>query len=92
PVPAVLSLAGAQPNPARGPGLRVTFTLPSPAPARLQLIDVTGRRLLARDVGEVGVGRHSLDLAPGRRLEPGLYWLRLEQGGREVRARVAVVE
>ena len=92
PVPTALSLTGAQPNPARDRDLRVSFTLPSAAAARLELLDVTGRRVRAIDVGASGVGRHSVDVAQGRRVAPGLYWLRLEQGGSELRARVAVVD
>ncbi len=54
-----LELEGARPNPAVAGQLTVAFTLPNAEPARLELIDVSGRRLAARDVGSLGPGRHS---------------------------------
>jgi len=88
--PGPLALEGAWPNPARG-AIRAYFTLPSAAPATLELIDVAGRRVLRRAVGELGPGRHSLDLGAAARLRPGLYFLRLVQAGRVLHARVAVL-
>jgi hypothetical protein len=37
------ALEGVQPNPARGERLSVAFALPSGAPARLELLDVSVR-------------------------------------------------
>src|SRR5262249_17234878 len=47
--PAV-ALEGARPNPVVGP-LGVAFTLPSAAPATLELLDVAGTQVQAREVG-----------------------------------------
>ena len=77
--PAALAVRGA-PNPAGG-ALTVSFALPDARPARLELLDPAGRSAWAREVGAWGAGAHTLALdAPG--LAPGLYWLRLTQGGR----------
>jgi hypothetical protein len=92
PVAVVFALEGARPNPTRGNGLHVAFALPSGAAARLELLDVSGRQVLMREVGSLGPGRHALNLAEGRSIPPGLYFVRLVQGDRWQRARVAVIE
>jgi hypothetical protein len=87
--PLRLSLEGARPNPTRG-ALRVWLTLPSHEPATLELIDVAGRRVLRREVGALGPGRHAVTLnTPSQRA--GLYFLRLSQGGLSRNARVVVI-
>jgi hypothetical protein len=83
-----LALEGLRPNPASGP-LTASFTLPNSAPARIQLLDVTGRVWLARDVGGLGAVSHLVGL--DRSVPPGLYWLRLTQGGRSLLARAVVI-
>jgi len=75
-----LSIDPVRPNPIRAGEVTVHFALPDAAPASLDLLDVTGRRLAGREVGSLGAGRHTLDLAEGRRLAPGLYLIRLQQG------------
>jgi hypothetical protein len=91
-VPPSLALALAGPNPVRGGPLRVRFTLEGGAPASIELLDLAGRRLTARGVDAFGAGPHTLDLAEGRHLAPGIYWLRLRQGASTRLARVAVLE
>ncbi|TMQ58626.1 MAG: T9SS type A sorting domain-containing protein [Candidatus Eisenbacteria bacterium] len=83
-----LGLEGAIPNPTFGV-IQTWFTLPSAEPASLELYDLAGRRVARRDVGALGPGRHMVALAPGRR--PGLYFLRLAQGGRVLSARVVLI-
>ena len=85
-----LALRGVVPNPSRN-GFRVTFRLTNGSPATIELVDVTGRRVEARDVGVLGVGEHEVDLARARRLSPGVYWVRLSQAGRSLSRRVAIV-
>jgi len=85
-----LALEGARPNPSVG-GIRAYFTLPNEERATLDLMDVAGRRVARREVGELGPGRHSLDLGVSPRLHAGLYFLRLAQGGRVLHARVALI-
>ena len=90
--PVTFALEGVRPNPARGRHLRVAFALPSNAPARLELLDVRGRRLHAREVGSLGAGRHAVNLAEGRSVPAGIYWVRLTQGPNRRAARTAVIE
>ena len=84
------ALAGTWPNPVHGGPLMVRFTLPGDVPAGLELFDLAGRRIASRQVGALGAGEHVVELAPRRRLAPGVYLLRLKQGAnsRVVRATV----
>jgi hypothetical protein len=83
------SFAGALPNPSRG-ALTFHFTLDAPGPARLELMDIAGRRVadvrLALAPGEY---RHPLVLA--QRLPPGIYTSRLRHGTHDVTRRVVIV-
>jgi len=81
-----------RPNPARGGALTVHFMLPSNAPARVELLDVSGRRVVGREVGSLGAGRHAIELGEGRRLAPGLYLVRLRQGANARVVRVVVLD
>ena len=93
PGPAVaFALEGARPNPARGLTLAVAFSLPTAQPANLELLDVMGRVVARRAVGSLGVGRHVLNLSDGRAIAPGLYQVRLSQGGDARVRRVVVIE
>jgi hypothetical protein len=85
-----LALEGVRPNPTTSSRLTVSFVLPVAAPARLELVDVKGRRVAVREVGVLGAGRHSVDLAAGQKLRAGIYLVRLTQG-RHQRATRAVV-
>lgn len=81
---------GAVPNPARH-GLGVSFTLAPGSRARLEVFDLAGRRLLTRDLGGLSPGPHSLSFESGT-LRPGVYLLRLEQGGQSAVARAVVLD
>lgn len=85
-----LALEGLRPNPAVGE-LVASFTLPSGEPARLQVLDVTGRVWLTREVGALGAGSYLVRLSEAGSVPTGMYWLRLSQGGRSVLARGVVV-
>ena len=88
---AQLALAGLRPNPATGADLKVAFTLTSADPASLELMDIAGRRVVAREVGALGAGPHVEPLAANQRVAPGMYWLRLSQGKRSLVAKAVVV-
>ena len=90
PVTPQLALAGFRSNPARD-DLSVALSLPDASPARLELFDVGGRRIAAREVGPLGAGSHVVTLGDGPRLAPGVYVLRLSQGGRSLTARAVVL-
>ena len=84
-----LALQGAWPNPAHAAQLAIRFTLTDGAPALLALYDVTGRRVLQREVGTLGAGAHVVDLK-GTHLAPGLYLAKLAQHGQARVARVVL--
>jgi hypothetical protein len=80
-----------RPNPSRGGALTVRFTLANGTTASLELFDVAGRRIAAREVGPLGAGPHALDLGEGQHLAPGLYLVCLRQGADTHVTRVAVL-
>jgi galactose oxidase-like protein/Kelch motif protein len=86
-----LELAGAWPNPAVRE-LWVSLTLPRGDPAKLELLDVSGRLIAARDVGDMGAGRHRVRLGEGSRLTPGVYVIRLASGARAITRKALVVQ
>jgi hypothetical protein len=88
-VPLAFALDPVRPNPSRGGALTVRFSVPSASPARLELLDVAGRRIASH---EVGIGQHTLDLGQGQRLAPGLYLVRLTHGTNTRTTRVAVLQ
>lgn len=84
------ALIGPSPNPAVH-GLTVTLSLPDAAPARLELLDVSGREVLARDVGPLGAGDHALAIAAEGTLRPGVYLVRLRRAGASLVTRACVI-
>ncbi len=90
-VPAPFTLAlGVQPNPARRGRLELSFTLPEAAPVRIEVLDVSGR-LVAHEVeAMLPAGAHLRSV--GAALAPGVYMVRLVQGGRSIVQRAVVME
>ena len=86
-----LALRGAQPNPTGGGPFIASFTLPSAAPAQLEVLDLAGRRLVSRAVGGLGPGSHELRLAEAESLPGGVYVMRLRQGVKEAVSKTVVV-
>jgi glucose/arabinose dehydrogenase len=74
-----------------GPGVRVGFVLPSPRPARIEVFDVRGRLVAARDVGAFGPGSHAITLNERRMWASGVYLVRLTQAGGCITARVVLL-
>jgi VCBS repeat protein len=90
PAPQHFALEGFRPNPAlRAPA--VAFTLADASPATIEVLDLAGRRVLLREVGGLGAGRHLVPLESSTRLAPGAYVMRLRQAGRTLSARGVVV-
>jgi hypothetical protein len=89
-----LSFAGAEPNPAVN-GTTLAFTLPERAETRLEIYDVGGRRVRALVSGIQDAGDHHVRWdgrgENGGALGAGLYWARLEFGGRSITRRVTVL-
>jgi hypothetical protein len=90
PVAAALTLEGAFPNPEVG-ALSVAFVLPDGRPARLEVFDLAGRKIAARDVGALGAGRHVVRLTEEGTLAPGLYLVKLTRGAESRTSKVAVL-
>lgn len=86
--PLAFGLEPIHPNPARERDVVVRFTLPVGTTARLELLDVAGRRVAVREA--TGAGRHDVTLARRGELRSGVYFVRLSQG-RNVHTRRAVV-
>ena len=89
-----LALAPPAPNPAREP-LRIVFALPHATRVRLAIYDVAGRvtRLLADDMLAAGEQARMWDLRDrsGSAVQPGLYFVRMEAGGRRFDERLVVI-
>ena len=87
PAAAGLVLRGVSPNPSAG-DLSVRFSLPGPGPASLEIIDLTGRRVLASQVSPAPGDRSVRLAAPD--LRPGVYQVVLVQGAARSAARLVV--
>ncbi len=84
-----VALAGAWPNPSRGQAVTLVFTLADASAARLELFDITGRRVWSRATGGT-VGRQLATINAS--LHPGVYLARVTQGVRRATARIVVVK
>lgn len=82
-----LALRDVRPNPTSA-ALRIGFTLAPGTPARLALLDVAGRCVLERSLGDGPAGE--LVLAHDALPAPGLYFLRLEQSDSAVTRRIVI--
>ncbi|MFI5372618.1 MAG: T9SS type A sorting domain-containing protein, partial [Candidatus Eisenbacteria bacterium] len=86
-----LELSPVAPNPMRGAGV-IAFALPAGTRVHLGVYDVQGRETAVLAEGAYGPGRYRLnwrlDAAPGK---SGLYFLRLNAGGRTLTQRVVLI-
>ena len=87
----VFALRGVSPNPIAA-GSVLKFALPEATSATLEMIDVTGRRVWTREVGNLGAGEHTISLAAAGRLPRGVYFVRLSQGIRVATTRVVTLK
>ncbi len=83
-----LQIAGA--NPATIP-LVVSVAVPPGPAVRLDLLDVSGRIVLSRDLQSLGPGAHRIELGNVRSLPAGMYFARLAQANRVRIARVCLL-
>jgi hypothetical protein len=90
-----LALSRPSPNPARGP-VTLRFALASAGPARLAVLDAQGRLVRTLAEGERAAGTHAIAWdrldANGARVAPGLYFLRLQAGGRNLVERFVALD
>ncbi len=73
-----------------GESLRVRYELASSAPARLEVFDLLGRRVSARDVPVEAAGEQELSLG-GPEFRSGVYLVRLRQGAQTTVTRAVIV-
>jgi hypothetical protein len=91
PLPAgLLSIEKVWPNPAVG-AFAVSFAFTGAGSAKLEVFDVAGRRVLARELKASRAERQSVVLGEGLDLPAGIYLVRLSRAGRAVSARVAML-
>ena len=87
--PTVMALGFApHANPARLP-LTIECSVPRRGPARFEVVDVMGRAVTRRELPE-GLGERRFAITDIR-LSPGVYWMRLRQGSREVTTKLVVI-
>jgi len=79
PAPPPALLRAPYPNPFRG-AATIEFTIASPARVRLEIFDVTGRRVAVLANGDRPAGTHTARW-DARRASSGLYFCRLEAAG-----------
>lgn len=88
-----LDFAAPSPNPVRD-AARLAFTLPVAGAVRVEVLDVTGRRVATPADGGFAAGAHVLRWdardGAGHALAPGVYLVRLSAAGRALTRRVAV--
>ncbi|TMQ72307.1 MAG: T9SS type A sorting domain-containing protein [Candidatus Eisenbacteria bacterium] len=86
-----LAIGRVSPNPLIGQGdVTIFFTLPTPQSATMDVLDAGGRRVASHDLATAGAGDHRLQLRIGD-LPPGVYWLRVAQGGQSAASKVCVL-
>ncbi|MCK4413203.1 MAG: T9SS type A sorting domain-containing protein [Candidatus Eisenbacteria sp.] len=89
-IPTRLELAGAAPNPL-GPHSTIRFGIPKAAHVSLDAFDITGRRALEITRGGYSAGYHTVSWpTSGQDLGAGIYFLRLQAGGKERTRRIVV--
>ena len=71
--------------------VNVSFVLPNAEPARIDVMDVNGRRLVTREVGSLGAGSHQVALGSARDFLPGIYFVRLSRGVQTLTVRAVVM-
>jgi len=89
-IPLALAIRPAGPNPMRG-AVRVEFALPREGPGSLELFDVTGRCVERLPLAGLAPGWHRADLSD-HDARPGIYFIRLRQGGEERQRRVVLAK
>ena len=81
---------GVKPNPTTH-GFVISFMLPTGQPARLELLDLAGRRVFDRELSAPTPGAQTLSIGGEAQLVPGFYVVRLSQGARQATAKTTVI-
>lgn len=85
------AIVGARPNPSRGT-VRLTLSLPSNAPAVVEVFDARGRVLLRRAIDSPVPGTQEIELARPGALSSGVYFARLRQAGKAASQKFVIAE
>ena len=89
--PAVLSLSPARPNPFTT-GARIAFSLARSAPTKVEVFDLSGRRVTILASGDLAAGPHEAIWNGrndrGESAKAGVYLVRLQSGGQTLSTRV----
>ena len=83
------ALAQNTPNPGSTP-MSISFSTPARGPVALRVFDVGGRQIAALVDGVLDPGRH-IATSDARRWAAGVYFYRLEAGGRTLARRLVVL-
>ena len=91
PVAIDFGIRAVRPNPAPM-GFSVSFSLRTSEPATIEVLDLSGRRVISRPVGQLGAGAHTLSLeSETLGLPAGIYAVRLTQGRVSAMSKVTIV-
>jgi hypothetical protein len=71
--------------------VEVRCDLPGLEPAQVELYDVSGRLVNERKIEVATAGTMTIEAGHGAKLNPGIYWVRVGQGGRTPVTRMVVV-
>jgi hypothetical protein len=85
-----VTLESAWPNPSNR-GWHATISLEDDGPVSVEILDLAGRRLLARTLTGLPAGRHSVFMERPTGLRAGVYLLRVSQSGRSSTRKLALV-
>ena len=91
--PSALALSQPAPNPTSGP-MRLRFAIPAPATVRLSVLDLQGREVAVLAEGAQPAGwawANWNGRAGGGPAAGGIYFIRLQAGGRQIVQRFALV-
>jgi len=91
--PSALALSPPAPNPTSGP-MRLRFAIPAPATVRLSVLDLQGREVAVLAEGTQPAGwawANWNGRAGGGPAAGGIYFIRLQAGGRQIVQRFALV-
>ena len=72
-----------QPNPIQD-RFTLSDSVPETSPIGFTLYDSNGRIVEKRTITDVSSGRDSFEWIPGKHFPPGLYFLTMQQAGREL--------
>jgi hypothetical protein len=88
--PLRFAILAVSPNPSSGQ-VTVAFSLPDGAPTRIEMFDVSSRRVWQRDVGSFGAGDHTISFGQEGVPKAGVYLIRLVRAGESRVRRISLL-